>query len=112
LNPWSERLFTDPHIRQSIGDSSEEIRTFEDGLFSRIIHDPPAFSLAGELYSATYYRHLYRVLRPRGRLFHYVGDLDSRSGRNIVRGVVRRLQEAGFSRVVRRKAAFGLVVYK
>ena len=70
------------------------------------------FSLAGELYSGEFYRHLYRVLARKGRLFHYIGDLESRSGRNVARGVVRRLQEAGFSRVVRRPEAFGVVAYK
>jgi predicted methyltransferase len=52
------------------------------------------------------------VLRRGGRLFHYIGDLDSKSGRTVVRGAVRRLQEAGFSRVVRHPKAFGVVAYK
>ncbi len=112
LNPWSRPLFEDPRIRQVVGDSFEEIQDFEERSFSRILHDPPMFSLAGELYSGECYRHLFRVLRHKGRLFHYIGDLDSRSGRNVARGVVRRLQEAGFSRIVRRPGAFGLVAYK
>jgi predicted methyltransferase len=112
LNPWSRALFDHPRIHQVVGDAFDEIMELEDEAFSRIIHDPPMFSLAGELYSGEFYRHLYRVLRPRGRVFHYVGDPDSRSGRNLVRGVVRRLQEAGFSRVARRPRAFGLVAYK
>ncbi len=112
LNPWSRRLFEDVRIQQVIGDSYEEVQEFEDGSFSRIIHDPPMFSLAGELYSAETYRHLFRVLKPKGRMFHYVGDLSSRSGRNVTKGVARRLQEAGFTRVVRKPEAFGLVAYK
>jgi predicted methyltransferase len=111
LNPWSKQLFKNPRIRQVVGDSFDEIDAFEDGEFSRIIHDPPMFSLAGELYSGEFYRSLYRILERRGRLFHYVGDLESRSGRNVVKGVARRLQEAGFSRVVRRPRAFGVVAY-
>jgi predicted methyltransferase len=112
LNPWSRRLFEDPRIQQMVGDSYEEVQEFEDGSFSRVIHDPPRFSLAGELYSAEVYRHFYRILKPRGRMFHYVGDLRSRSGRNVAKGVVRRLQEAGFSRVARRPEAFGLVAHR
>jgi hypothetical protein len=84
----------------------------QDGSFSRIIHDPPWFSLAGELYSGEFYRHLNRVLGRKGRLFHYIGDLSSRSGRNVVKGVTRRLQESGFSRVVRKPGAFGVVAFK
>jgi predicted methyltransferase len=112
LNPWSRPLFENPKIRQIVGDSFDEIEAFADESFARIIHDPPTFRLAGELYAGEYYRHLYRVLQSRGRLFHYIGDLESRSGRNVARGAVRRLQESGFRRVVRKPGAFGLVAYK
>jgi len=112
LNPWSRALFGNPRITLVLGDTVEEIEGFEDGTFARIIHDPPALSLAGDLYSGAFYRQLLRVLQRGGRLFHYVGDLESKSGRTVVKGVMRRLQEAGFSRVVRRPGAFGLVVYK
>jgi predicted methyltransferase len=112
LNPWSRALFESPKITQLVGDSFEEVQKFEDGLFGRIIHDPPTFSLAGDLYSGEFYRQLWRVLRPGGRLFHYIGDLESKSGRTVARGAVRRLKEAEFSRVARRPEAFGLVAYK
>ncbi|MCD6290204.1 MAG: methyltransferase domain-containing protein [Anaerolineae bacterium] len=112
VNPWSRALFEHPGIEQLVGDSFELVQEFEVASFSCVIHDPPMLSLAGDLYSGAFYRQLFRVLRPRGRLFHYIGDLDSRSGRNIARGVMRRLQEAGFRRVVRRPKAFGLVAYK
>jgi predicted methyltransferase len=112
LNPWSRELFHSPNIEQLIGDTSEEIRRFDDASFSRIIHDPPMFSLAGELYSGAFYRQLFRVLKEKGRLFHYVGNLQSKLGRNVARGVTRRLKEAGFSRVLPRRDAFGLVARK
>jgi predicted methyltransferase len=112
LNPWSQDLFHNPRISQLIGDSFEQVGQFEDGTFSRIIHDPPTFSLAGELYSGEFYRRLFRVLGRGGRVFHYIGDLQSKSGKNVSRGVMRRLQEAGFSRVIRRPQAFGLVAFK
>jgi predicted methyltransferase len=112
LNPWSQELFEDPKIRQMVGDSFEEIKKFENGAFARVIHDPPAFSLAGDLYSGEFYGQLFRVLARGRRLFHYIGDLESKSGRTTTRGAMRRLKEAGFSRVVRRPEAFGLVAYK
>ena len=111
-NPWSRSLFEHPRIQQVVGDAFDQVMEFEAERFDRIIHDPPMFSLAGELYSEECYRHLYRILKRRGRLFHYIGDPDSRSGRNISRGVVRRLQEVGFSRIVRRPDAFGVVAHK
>jgi predicted methyltransferase len=112
LNPWSHSLFENPKIEQIVGDSFEIVQTFEDESFSRIVHDPPMFSLAGDLYSGECYRHLFRILKRKGRVFHYIGDLESRSGRNVLKGVMRRLQEAGFSRIVRQPGAFGVVAYK
>jgi len=112
LNPWSQSLFENLKITQVIGDSFEEIEKFEASLFARIIHDPPMFNLAGDLYSGEFYRQLVRVLKPGGRLFHYIGDLESKSGRVVTKGVVRRLQEAGFRRVSPRPAAFGVIAFK
>jgi predicted methyltransferase len=110
-NPWSWPLFGHPRIQQIIGDTSDEVHAFDTGSFTRIIHDPPAMSLAGELYSGAFYRELHRILTRNGRLFHYIGDPNSASGRTITRGVIRRLQEAGFRRVVRRPEAFGVVAH-
>lgn len=112
LNPWSQGLFNHDNIKQRIGDAYDEVATFEDGSFSRIIHDPPVFSLAGDLYGGEFYRQLYRVLKRSGRLFHYIGDPNSKSGHGVGRGVVRRLREAGFRRVQSRPRAFGVVAYK
>lgn len=112
LNPWSQALFDNPKIQQVMGDAFEVVPTFADESFSRIVHDPPVFSLAGDLYSGVFYRQLFRVLKRGGRLFHYIGDLNSKSSGTVTRGVLKRLQEAGFARVVRRPEAYGVVAYK
>jgi predicted methyltransferase len=112
LNPWSQALFENPRITQLVGDSFDVIQEFESGAFARIVHDPPTLSLAGALYSGEFYRQLFRVLARGGRVFHYIGDLDSKLGQSVSRGAIRRLREVGFSRVVRRPEAFGLVAYK
>lgn len=111
-NPWSQDLFDHPKINQIIADSSEVIRTFEDSTFSGVIHDPPMFSLAGSLYALAFYRQVHRVLRPKGVLFHYIGNPQSKSGSSIMRGVVERLTEAGFSRVVPKPGAYGVFACK
>jgi len=111
-NPWSRELFCSAKIERHLGDSFDRVRTFDYNLFTCIIHDPPTFSLAGDLYSAAYYRELYRILKRGGRLFHYIGDLDSPSGQQVARGVIRRLSEAGFQTIARHKEAFGIVGIK
>ena len=112
LNPWSQDLFENDRITRHIGDSFDVVETLENGAFQRVIHDPPMFSLAGHLYSEDFYRELYRVLTSRGRIFHYIGDLQSRSGAGVARGVRQRLVSAGFKRVVDRPRAFGVAAYK
>ncbi len=112
LNPWSRNLFTNPKIQQMMGDAFEAVPTFEDNSFDRIIHDPPVFSLAGELYSGVFYQQLYRILKRGGRLFHYIGNLESKSSGTVTKGALKRLQAAGFTRIMRRPEAFGVVAYK
>lgn len=112
LNPWSQALFDNPKIEQRIGDSDDVIRTFADNSFDRILHDPPMFGLAGHLYSADFYHELFRVLKPRGRLFHYIANPESKQGATITRGVIRRLEEIGFAKVTRRPEAFGVITAK
>ncbi len=111
-NPWSQPLFRNPQITQLVGDALEVVATLDDNSYSTIIHDPPIFSLAGELYSGAFYAELGRVLKPGGRLFHYIGSLESKSGAGTLRGVVRRLQAAGFTRIEKRTAAFGVVAVR
>lgn len=112
VNPWSRGVFESPKIRQIIGDTFEVVPTLEGESFDVVIHDPPMFSLAGELYSLAFYRELWGVLKPRGRLFHYVGDPESKMSGNVTRGVVRRLEEAGFRGIMRRPEAFGVTAIR
>ena len=107
-NPWSAALFGRDNVCLLQGDVAAVAASFDDGEFSAVLHDPPTLQLAGELYSAAFYAELKRILKPGGRLFHYVGDPHSRAGARATAGVMRRLAEAGFENVRRRKDAFGI----
>jgi predicted methyltransferase len=111
-NPWSQALFHSANICQVLGDATEQVKTLETGVFSRIFHDPPSFRLAGELYSGAFYRELFRVMARGGRLFHYIGDPESTLGSSVAKGAMKRLQEAGFQQVTRKPEAFGLIASK
>ena len=111
-NPHSQELFTNTKIKQKMGSSFEVLPTLEDSSFARIFHDPPTRQLAGELYSEEFYGQLYRVLKKNGKLFHYVGDLNSTYGSSVMKGAIRRLQNVGFTKVTRAPEAFGLIALK
>jgi len=98
-NPWSEKLFGDRGVTIVEGDISEKIKDMGDCSFDAIIHDPPRFSMAGQLYSLEFYRQLFRVMKPGGRLFHYVGSVGKGKGRRIDEEVEKRLKEAGFGNI-------------
>lgn len=108
MNPWSRELFTSSNIEIVIGDVAELAAGWDTGAFSAILHDPPTVQLGGALYSGAFYRQLRRLLKPGGRLFHYVGDPQSGYGAKTTAGVLRRLQEAGFENVRRHPPAFGV----
>lgn len=110
-NPWSAELFTLSNLQPLIGDSADLVAAFPDATFNAIIHDPPTFALAGEMYALETYQHLYRILKPGGRLFHYIGNPDSRYGANTGRGVIARLGQVGF-RVSAKPRAFGVLAVK
>ena len=111
-NPWSNDL-EQAGIVQRQGSSFDLIRTMPTAFFDSVIHDPPRFSLAGELYSEEFYREIFRVLRRDGRLFHYTGNPHVvKKGSSFVDGVIRRLKAAGFRRVEKIEHLMGVNVQK
>ena len=100
LNPWSP----DPDDPANGGrlvlthaDVRDAIVRIEDASVDAILHDPPRFGIAGDLYSQAFYDQLARVLRRNGRLFHYTGSPNKlTSERDVPREVAKRLEKAGF----------------
>ena len=100
LNPWSP----DPQASASGGrlqlthaDVSQAIAQIADASVDALLHDPPRFGIAGELYSQAFYDQLARVLRRGGRMFHYTGSPNKlTSDRDVPREVAKRLEKAGF----------------
>jgi predicted methyltransferase len=95
LNPWSPEaggaLTLEP------GDIAERIAGLAGGSVDAILHDPPRFGIAGELYSQVFYDQLARVLKRKGRLFHYTGTPNKlTSGRDVPNEVMKRLRRSGF----------------
>ncbi len=97
-NPYSKGLFGNA-VTIVQGSASEKINGFKDGSFNAIIHDPPRFSHAPDLYSSAFYREMYRICKKQARLFHYVGSVGQSKGRKIEDETARRLEQAGFKNI-------------
>ncbi|MBD3398248.1 SAM-dependent methyltransferase [Candidatus Micrarchaeota archaeon] len=110
-NPWSRELFELDRI-EVIEEKScfDYIREAENEKFTKVIHDPPRFSNAGELYSRSFYRELKRVCKKDALLFHYVGSLGKKK-RNIMGEVAKRLEECGW-KVLKKDARLQGIVAK
>ena len=102
-NPWSRELFERKRIEVVGGKSCfDYIKETEDEKFTKVIHDPPRFSKAGELYSRELYRELRRICKKDALLFHYVGSMGKKK-RDIMGEVANRLEECGW-KVLKKKA--------
>lgn len=100
INPWSPDPDSDAaggRLELTHADVSQAIVQIADASVDALLHDPPRFGIAGELYSQVFYDQLARVLRRGGRLFHYTGSPNKlTSDRDVPREVARRLEKAGF----------------
>jgi uncharacterized protein len=100
LNPWSpdpDSPLSGGRLQLTHADVSQAIADIPDASVDALLHDPPRFGIAGELYSQAFYDQLSRVLKRGGRLFHYTGSPNKlTSGRDVPREVAKRLEKAGF----------------
>ena len=100
LNPWSpdpDAAASGGRLQLTHADVTQAIAQIADASVDALLHDPPRFGIAGELYSQAFYDQLARVLRRGGRLFHYTGSPNKlTSGRDVPREVEKRLEKAGF----------------
>lgn len=95
LNPWSPAA--DERLSLTHGDITAAVATLPEASVDALLHDPPRFGIAGELYSQAFYDQLARVLKRKGRLFHYTGTPNKlTSGRDVPREVMTRLRRSGF----------------
>lgn len=113
LNPWSRELHSDERVSIIHGDAVERIEEFDTKAFHSVLHDPPRFSMGSELYTAEFYSQIYRVLKPRGVLYHYVGSPGGKHRkRDLPKGVIQRLRNVGFNNVKRNKSTLGVIAKK
>ena len=102
LNPWSPEKSCSHALRGALtltmGDIVERIAMLPSESVDATLHDPPRFGIAGDLYSQLFYDQLARVLKRKGKLFHYTGTPNKlTSRRDLANEVAIRLRRAGFT---------------
>ena len=112
INPLSEKLFSSGNIEVRNKDIFEGIEQFGEDSFDCIIHDPPTFKLAPQLFSVDFYRRLFRVLKNKGRLFHYTPLYKIKRGYDFPSKIKGKLQESGFKIIGFSENACGLLCKK
>jgi predicted methyltransferase len=114
LNPWITPLHENERLDFIHADILKKILTFESDLFGGVIHDPPRFTSAtGDLYGKKFYAELYRVMVPKGRLFHYTGNPKKiKSQDTFIKNSMNRLENAGFKAICFKKQLQGIYAEK
>jgi len=96
-NKYSTELFGNKKIKLITSNAYDEIENFDEECFDYIIHDPPTVSRTGELYGEKFYKNLYCILKPGGKLFHYIPKPGSKyRNKSVEKGITNRLRNVGF----------------
>jgi predicted methyltransferase len=96
LNPWSPSA--EARLTLVHADVTNEIASLPSASLDAVLHDPPRFGIAGELYSQAFYGELARVVKRGATMFHYTGSPNKlTTGRDVANEVSQRLRLAGFA---------------
>jgi len=95
-NPWSAGLWNNKKISLQHQSAVDGIRALSDKSCAAILHDPPRYALAPELYEVDFYRECRRILSKRGRFYHYTGNPNQHRKKSLPERTIERLTEAGF----------------
>jgi len=113
MNKYSNELFESKKIELINADISEKITEFKDELFDVIIHDPPTFVRAVELYTLKFYAQLFRVLKRGGRLWHYCPDPGKMTAPSRLKErIIKNLKLVGFINLIYDENSSGVIAQK
>jgi uncharacterized protein len=103
LSQDSKDLFTNEKIKIINKDAAKAVKDFQEGSFDCIMHDPPTFVIAPELYTLDFYKDIYRILKRGGKLAHYAPSPGKAKDKNIAKRFISRiitnLKNAGFKKI-------------
>jgi len=95
-NPYTKELLKNNKVKIVNQDATlYALNTKEK--FSKILHDPPTFKFAPELYTKEFYADLYRLAEDRCILFHYTGNPGNKfRGKDLISATIERMTSVGW----------------
>lgn len=119
MNPYSQELFASPAIHLVEDTVVDHLSDFSDGFFDRVLHDPPTFAYAPELYASEFYEELFRLLKPQGKLYHYCPNphklkmsRGQSQGASFAEKISAKLREVGFKNIRYDEKSSGIVAVR
>jgi predicted methyltransferase len=96
LNPYSKELFNKEKIDSKNKSSFDFIKTLDNESIDVVMHDPPKLALSPDLYSYEFYNQVFRILKPNGQFFHYIGTIGIHKGKRFELDIIKKLEQSGF----------------
>ena len=101
LNPYSLEIYEKKNIKQINADFTKEVKKFKTNEFDNIILDAGTVHQSGDFFSTNNYKEVYRVLKPNGKLFHYLPQSGIMRGRDYIGEIIKRLKTLDFKNITR-----------
>ncbi|MFA6460664.1 MAG: methyltransferase [Candidatus Woesearchaeota archaeon] len=108
-NPYSQELFENKKIKRVRGNIVQKITKFKEGEFDFLIFDAGTPRSSDDFFSLKNYQQAHRVLKERGKLYHYLPKHQITKGRDFGGEAIARMEKAGF-KVIDRKTEDSYVV--
>lgn len=108
-NPYSQELFKNKNIKRINGNIVQKITKFDNEEFNFIIFDAGTPRSSDDFFSLKNYQQAFRVLKRRGKLYHYLPKHQISKGRDFGGEAIARMEKAGF-KVLDRKVEDSYVV--
>lgn len=108
LNEASKELFENNKIILENLESNLAIKKFQNSFFDTIIHDPPTFKMAVELYTEAFYKEVKRVLKISGTFWHYCPNPGKLTGKSLKNSVEKKLKKF-FKNVIYDESSVGFI---
>ncbi|MGC8710072.1 MAG: methyltransferase [Candidatus Micrarchaeia archaeon] len=98
VNPWSKPALESDKVEIRNKDIFADSKNIESASFDAVLHDPPNFNKFEYLYSLAFYGELYRIMKHRSTLYHFIATKSEETAK-LFSKTKRKLIEAGFSPV-------------